>query len=335
MISDGRGRTVNDDGVVELPAIDLGAGPSAESDAAPSAGTIRQGPERRWVTLALILVIGAALGMIIADMRADAKADHTVSLHFGGYDLRPWYHQPGEPIDAGLQILNTGRRELTVVGLSVPGLGDEDIGSASRRLDDGGRVVPPGEWVTIPIRRHAECGGDDPRSGSVDASSITVTAELDGRRTQVAMSAPASATTLLFEAVDVVCAPPTQHPYVGVTAVEIGSPRDGELRMRWQAQFDTGPNTAEISAITSTMPGFSVEAEGVPVSFGAGDAADFDVVWTVDCAGLGYIGDVSVVAEVISSDGDSSRTTVWLGPDVTFALGGLAATTCPGEVDGS
>lgn len=334
-------RPTGQDDVVELPAIDLDAEPPI-AHAAPADGFAGSpGSHPRWLVVALVFIVGAVLGVYVAGLRADAQAHSTVSLQFGGYDIQTWAARPGEPIRASIQVLNTGTREVEIVDISVPGLADAEL-HPHDGAEDGGRRVPPGEWVTIPIVREANCTfvTDGPVDvGHLNTASVAITAGLDGRTTEVELSGPEPDTTtaMLADAVTMACGPAEDARFgLGLVVTVVGQPRDGRLPMQLAFHGNPATDGGELVAIRSPAPGFTVVADALPVRLDAQSETIVDITWAVDCATVGqFIGEDALTAEIVTPAGQTQEAAAWFGADVTFALGGLYASTCSEEGDSS
>lgn len=344
MTSISGGRAPDDD-VVELPAIDLDTaldpephGDHSDRDDLPHDGTtpLARATRRRWLVLPLLLVVGVLLGAYIANVRADTRAAGTVSLELGGYDVREWGYTPDQPLRAGVHLLNTGTREVRVVGLSVPGLKDEELTPRSRATD--GIAIPPGEWVTIPVSRDPDCGEPGSLAGGMsvpDSSSVVVEVELDGRRAEVTAHGPSAASTIFGQALTNACNTSVEdYLYVQVDAVEVEEPRDGSLVMHTMASADARLR-GEITSITTTAPGLSARATSLPISTTVAPGP-LTLVWTIDdCAAAKLLADVTLQVEVTTADGEARTTSSWLGTQALLAIGGLIAQTCDPGADGS
>lgn len=334
MTAEPGGRAPDDD-VVDLPDLDLDARPDPDDDTTDPGdrGTPTTGSRLRWLAIPLILLLGGVLGAYIVSLRSDAAAAGTVSLQFGGIDTRSWsYPSPGQPLRAGIHLLNTGAREVALHHISVPGLEDDDIPTRTRDADET-TALPPGEWVMVPIVRDADCSSLQLGTAQYNATrSITVAVELDGQRSDITVQGPMSGADILQDVLPMLCSDVDENPHLSLQLLDAGAPADGAMTMRWQNHpfGDIPDNDLEVTSIQSTTPGLVIEVAAAP--FSLSDDVQFDAVWTVeDCDELVDPANAQLYVQFAQADGTTNATSTGLDSGATFALGALIADTCGTE----
>ncbi|MBB5789318.1 hypothetical protein [Jiangella mangrovi] len=270
----------------------------SQGDEAPASA-----PRWLWAVVVMALVVGGALGLVVADTRDDAAGLSDVRLVSGLVEGSSMTADESAPGNIRLSLLNLGEHEVEILGLEPAGM---TVQPGDRPADP--LPAPPGEWVTATqTGLIADCSLGDP--GQVIRVRVRDAAGTE--RVVEASGLPDSLGTLGMW--QTACAPPALvFPRIGVASAAVHEA--ATLTTELPVANDSG-RPLRVIRFGSESPGLALTAPELPIEMPANDATRIPLTWGVtDCQiALGWP-DV-VIDYSLERDGDqSSGSYVLVGP---------------------
>lgn len=259
----------------------------------------RGGPSGRrvWTAVAAAFVVGAGLGLFVADARDDAASYSDVRLASGALQALPDRANEESPGRIELSLLNLGEHEVEILGMELPGM--------SVRADEE-RAEPvtasPGEWVTASQGGLiADCAGADPGD---DAPVRVHVRDAGGTERLVDVGALPDFGGALEVWGHLCRGPELVFPLMDAV-VQVND--DGSVTTTLRVSND-GSEPLEVSRFQTLAPGLVAAGPEPPFEVPPDESLDVPVTWTV---------------------GDCRQALTWEAPEIEYSTGS-GATSAPG-----
>ncbi|TDD64894.1 hypothetical protein E1262_26905 [Jiangella aurantiaca] len=271
----------------------------------------------RWVAVALAFVVGAVVGLVVADAREDAARQGRVEL-FGGA-VQPVVIDGGRPRgELTVTLLNAGDHPVEIVGVEVEGM----------TLADGAEpgdpvAAEPGVWVTYVQRGlQVDCEGRLPDGLRVRARTES------GEERQVEVEPPDD-----YEGLRGFWYYECQAPRFGLQVRDSAVLRTGDGAVVLGLELgNDGPDDLRIGTIAARAPGFALTTEAADLAIPVGETVSVTTTWTVsDCERALRASGGSLAVRILHGDAETEQIIVL--PEAGFtALARLSGQSCPARI---
>lgn len=302
-----------------LPPLNLGDRTSGAHSEPPSLAGRKPAPMwQRAVAVVAALLAGVVVGAY--GWPSVQQDDDQVSLVVAAVELT--FTRDGYlPVVAGPQqlrvrLFNEGDQDVRVVGARLTGWARPP---GAPRF--GERVVPAGGSAGVDFRAEPACEGEAPGQVQLDVRTGT------GESTVALPLPPDPHVGIVGHLYRQTCQ--GVAPTLTVDRVSVGRDADGTHVLPMIVRLLSSAPDARITAVSSTTPGFRLEAPTLPKPV-AGNAPGtmVDLDWSVvDCAATEGLGEVTIDAEV-STPVQTATLPVSLGRQAIVELASLAGEVC-------
>lgn len=241
----------------------------------------------RWVGLGAALVVGAVVGIVVNNARDDA-AEYSAAELVGGL-VEPQTSRRSSSGPASLlviHLINTGPRDLDVVGVDVTGFVTTADGQPRDPV-----TAEPDRWVSVQVTADADC--DIRPSGDLRVHVRTESGEQTAE-----ITSPAAESGLVW-------AWHAECESVSGTALSIGETRtissDATSVETSLPITNGGEDPVQIVSVESATPGFAAESAILPIEVDERGFGAAQVTWTVDeCTAAAGITEATVAFNVVN-----------------------------------
>lgn len=287
------------------------AGGASDPNAPGGSGNVTR---RRWAGLGAALVIGAVVGVVGANARE-------TTAEYGQVELIAGTAEVVTSVDdlqlITVNLVNTGPRDIDILDVDVNGF----VKAPGPDLPEstGPVTAAPGEWAQVRTTVVPDC--ETRPSGAVRAHVRTTSGE------QTVEIPPPPGENPLSWMWDATCAASVE---TRVFIQEVQTLSSDATAARVVLPVLSGMDQpVEIVTLSSSTPGFTAVATGLPVEVFPNNDADIETSWTVtDCADAAQFTEATVDLNVRTGERAETRLSHPLGNPVITELVRLAIRVC-------